>query len=106
MNNLKISKINGAVFFSLKVVPGSSKTALAGIFDGMLKIKIAAPAEKGKANSCLIDFLAKKLDIKKKNISIISGKTSHLKKIKISQTSPEYISEKLALESEVRVNGR
>ena len=34
----------------LKVVPGSSRDAIAGILGGRLKVKVAAAPEDGKAN--------------------------------------------------------
>ena len=72
----------------VKVVPGSSKTQIAGILGEMLKIKIAAPPEKGKANQSLIAFLAKKLGVRKNDIEIISGKTNPVKVLRISGTDP------------------
>ena len=68
-----------------------------GLLDGMVKIKVAAAAEKGKANQCLIEFLAKKLEIKKKDISIVSGKTSPVKQIKINRITSKQLTEKLGL---------
>ncbi|MBC8378073.1 MAG: DUF167 domain-containing protein, partial [Planctomycetes bacterium] len=44
---------------TVKVVPGSSRTEIAGTLDGMLKIRVAAPPEKGKANKALLAFIAK-----------------------------------------------
>ena len=73
MGDLRITTIDGGVVFAVKVVPASSRTNIYGLLDGMLKVKISAPPEKGKANQCLIDFLAKQLTVKKKAVSIISG---------------------------------
>ena len=64
MSNLNIEQRDGGVIFKVKVVPGSSRTVIAGVLGGMLKVKIAAPPEKGKANKALIDFLAGKLGLK------------------------------------------
>ena len=88
---LNIRQFEGRVVLDVKVVPGSSRTKLAGILDGMVKIKVAAAAEKGKANRCLIEFLAKKLDVKKKAIEIISGKTSPVKQVQIAGVCAEDI---------------
>ena len=49
-----------------------------------VKIKIAAPPQKGKANIELVKFLAKGAGVPAKNVSIISGTTSRLKIIEIS----------------------
>lgn len=80
-----------------KVVPGSSKTALAGVLDGTIKIKVAAPPEKGKANQCLIAFLARQLGVKKNDIQIVSGQTNPVKHVRVEGLSAGTCVEKLGL---------
>ncbi len=97
MADLKIKKLDNAVAFTTKIVPGSSKTALAGMLDGMLKIKISAPPEKGKANQSLIEFLAKKLGVKKNAVTITSGQTNPVKTIQVLGISDDTLLKKLNL---------
>jgi hypothetical protein len=91
MEELKIQQKGNAVAFSVKVVPRSSKTAIAGVLGGMLKIKLAAAPEKGKANESLIDFLADTIGVKKNAIKITSGHTSPVKSIEITGLSAEFL---------------
>jgi uncharacterized protein (TIGR00251 family) len=93
----KIQDVEGGVVFVVKVVPGSSKTAVCGLLDGMVKIKISAAPEKGKANRCLLEFLAKKLGVKKNAVSIISGQTSPIKDVQVLGISAESWLKKLGL---------
>ena len=86
---LKIDNVRGGIVLGVKVVPGSSRTAIAGVWDGKLKVKVAAPPEKGKANQCLIDFLAKQLGVKKNAVAIIHGQTSPIKQVHVSGLSAE-----------------
>ena len=65
MEQLKIQQSANAVIFSVKVVPRSSKTAVAGLLGGMLNVKLAAAPEKGKANESLVEFLADTFGVKK-----------------------------------------
>jgi uncharacterized protein (TIGR00251 family) len=95
MGELKIQQSANSVIFSVKVVPRSSKTAIAGILGGMLKVKLAAAPEKGKANESLVEFLADTLGVKKNVISITSGLTSPVKTIQIMGISGETILQKL-----------
>ena len=95
MEQLKIQQAGSSVIFSVKVVPRSSKTAVAGLLGGMLKIKLAAAPEKGKANESLVEFLADTLGVKRNTITITSGLTSPVKTIQISGTSTEYLLDKL-----------
>ena len=80
---LSTQKVNDGVIFKIKVQPGAAKNEIVEIQGDALKIKVNAPAVKGKANKALIDFLAKKLGVKKSEIEIISGHTSRIKKIKV-----------------------
>jgi uncharacterized protein (TIGR00251 family) len=96
MTELNIREDNGNTILTVKIVPGSSSpNKICGVLDGMLKIKIAAPPEKGKANQSLIQFLAKIFDVHKNSIQIISGQTNPIKQIRISEISIDTIKEKL-----------
>jgi uncharacterized protein (TIGR00251 family) len=69
---------------------------LCGVLDGMLKVKVAAAPEKGKANKCLVEFLAKQLGIKKNDIAVCSGQTSPVKQIQIHGVSIAEVGKLLA----------
>jgi hypothetical protein len=97
MDKLQIESTEGGVIFTVKVVPGSSRTGVSGMLNGMVKIKISAAPEKGKANQCLIKFLAKKLGVKKSAISVISGRTNPIKKVEVLGISAETLVMKLNL---------
>lgn len=97
MSSLKIENNSNAITFKVKVVPASSKTSIAGVLDGMLKVKIAAPPEKGKANKSFIDFLSKKTGIKKKSITITSGQTSPIKTVSIEGITAQHLLKILSL---------
>ena len=81
------------VILSLKVIPNSSKNALVGIENELLKVKIQAPPEKGKANDMLIEFLSKILCHPKKSIILIKGKASNRKVLLIENLNEEIIRE-------------
>lgn len=67
----------------VKVTPNASQNRIEGFHNNILKVKIKAPPDKGKANEELIKFLAKTFHIPKQKIEILSGHTSRLKKLKI-----------------------
>lgn len=97
MANLTIQEVDEGVIFTAKVVPGSNRTAVCGLLDEMLKIKVSAAPERGKANQCLIELLAKQLGVKKNAVSIIFGKTKPIKRVQVSGISPETLLKKLNL---------
>ncbi|UCE47059.1 MAG: DUF167 domain-containing protein, partial [Phycisphaerales bacterium] len=62
MANLVVQELDEGTVFTVKVVPGSSgPTRICGLLGGMLKVKVSAPPEKGKANQCLVKFVARRL---------------------------------------------
>ncbi len=67
----------------LKVKPGSKIDALFYDAAGILTVKIKAPAQDGKANTYLCEFLAKQFGIAKSGVTIASGLTSPFKRIEI-----------------------
>ncbi len=87
---------DGVVFIA-KIVPGSSRTAVAGTLEDMIKIRVAAPPEKGKANQCLVAFLAKQLGVKKNAIEILAGQTNPVKQVRVAGVSAATLLEKLGL---------
>jgi uncharacterized protein (TIGR00251 family) len=68
----------------VKVTPRSPRSEIAGqLSDGTLKVRIAAPPERGKANEELIGLLATHYGVPRDAISIISGHGAPLKLVKI-----------------------
>jgi uncharacterized protein len=71
-------------YYRIKVIPKSPRSELVEIMgDETLKIRIAAPPEKGKANKELIKFLSTHFNVSKDSISIVTGKSDPIKLIKI-----------------------
>ena len=97
MSSLRIETDGDAIVFTAKIVPGSSRTAIAGVLDGMVKIKVAAPPEKGKANQGLMAFLAERLGIRKNDVTILSGQTHPVKQIRVAGVSAQVFVERLGL---------
>jgi uncharacterized protein (TIGR00251 family) len=80
------TRLTAAKKLSLKVrvVPKSPKTEWAGVLDdGTIKIRVAAVAEKGKANDELIRFLAEQAGVARANVIVVAGAASHNKLVKL-----------------------
>lgn len=83
-------------YLEVKVVPGSSRTEIVGWLGQSLKIKVAAPPEKGKANLAVIRVLSKCLALNESAFTIISGAASQRKMIEISGFSQQQLEEAFA----------
>jgi uncharacterized protein (TIGR00251 family) len=79
------------LFLDVKAVPGASKSELVEAKDGRLRVRIAAAPEDGKANEELCSFLAKQLEIPKKDIVVASGEKSRLKTLRLPVSVKEKI---------------
>ncbi len=77
----------GAVYLKIKARSSAGKTVIKQIMkdsDGeIIKIDVAAPALKGKANAELITFLAREFAINKGSVKIIAGAGDRIKLVKI-----------------------
>jgi uncharacterized protein len=73
----------------LTVVPGAQRTQVVGLYGDRLKIRLAAPPEKGAANRELIDFLARVLDLPKSSLKLTAGAQSRSKVVAVSDRSPD-----------------
>jgi len=85
----------GSTILSLKVVPGASTEGVVGWLGDALKVRVRAPAERGKANAAVIQIVAKALERSPGTMRIKTGLTSARKTIEIGGLSMEEIRERL-----------
>lgn len=68
---------------AIRVQPSSPQNQILRWADNVLYVKVAAPPIGGRANAELIDYLAKRLGLKKHQIAIVRGGTSRDKLLEI-----------------------
>jgi uncharacterized protein len=73
----------------LMVVPGAQRTQVVGLYGDRLKLRLAAPPEKGSANRELIDFLARSLNLPKSAFKLTVGASSRSKVVAVYDLSPD-----------------
>ena len=74
---------SAGTLIKVKVIPRSSRTEILGKENDIYGMKLTAPPVEGKANKAVIELLAEKLGVPKREIEIVSGKTGRLKTIRI-----------------------
>jgi hypothetical protein len=79
------------------VQPRASKTAVVGIHDGCVKIRLAAPPVDGAANAALIEYIAERLDVPKSRVRITAGLTSRRKTIEVDGVTAEKLAASLSV---------
>jgi uncharacterized protein (TIGR00251 family) len=81
---------------TVRVQPNAGRNAIAGLTDGVWRIKVAAPPEKDKANQELLSFLSDILRVKKGRVNILKGHTSHSKILFIEGLTNEDVVRRLS----------
>jgi hypothetical protein len=69
--------------FDIHVLPHASRTEIAGIQDGFLKVKVTAPPVEGAANAACVKLLAAELGLKKSQMEISAGAKSRKKTVSV-----------------------
>ena len=80
----------------LAVRPGASRTRVLGERDGALRLAVAAPPEKGKANKAALRFLAKTLNLSRAKLELVGGEISRNKVVLCRQLRSEELRARLA----------
>ena len=83
---------------AVKVIARASKSAVSGIRDGALLVRLSAPPVDGAANAELVDVIADALGVPKRAITITSGATSRRKTLHVAGITAAAVITKLSLE--------
>ncbi|MBU3588722.1 DUF167 domain-containing protein [Polynucleobacter sp. 80A-SIGWE] len=85
------------IVLNLHCQPGAKLTKVVGLHDGCLKISLQAPALENRANEMLLSWLSKQLRVPQKQIQLLSGQNSRVKRVEIwGPITPEQIAEALS----------
>jgi uncharacterized protein len=79
----------------VKVVPGASRDDIAGWLGADLKVRVAAPAERGKANAAVEALLSAALALPKQSVRIVAGAATSRKVLEIDGLTEAEIRERL-----------
>jgi uncharacterized protein (TIGR00251 family) len=74
-------RVAGGIELRIKVVPGASRSEVAGALGDRLKVRVAAPAEAGKANRAVVELLRSWLGVVE--VEIVSGRSSPAKTVRV-----------------------
>jgi uncharacterized protein (TIGR00251 family) len=57
----------------LRVSPGARRSEFVGPHGDAWKVRVAAPAEDGRANEAVLRLLAETLEVPRRNVTLVSG---------------------------------
>jgi uncharacterized protein (TIGR00251 family) len=89
-------EVGGSFILTLHIQPGAKKTEAVGQHGNALKIRLAAPPVDGKANDCLIEFIAKVLKVPRVQVELVGGATSRRKRVRVRGAAAREAIERLA----------
>jgi hypothetical protein len=89
------SLIAGGISIAVRVTPRGGRDAIEGIerrADGqcVLKARVRAAASEGEANDALVKLLARALAVPPRDVSLLAGATSRIKRVAIAGDGPTF----------------
>lgn len=79
----------------VRAQPGARRNEIRGEQDGALKVCVTQSPEKGKANKAIVELLAKLLKLKKSQLELIAGETSHQKRFLVHEIEQADLAERI-----------
>lgn len=74
--------------FSIHVRPGASRDRVEGTFDGVLAVRVSAPASGGDANRAVRRLIARSFDVRPGSVEIIGGTRNRRKLVRVHGDHP------------------
>jgi uncharacterized protein (TIGR00251 family) len=84
-----VREVPGGVELSVFCQPKAARSALIGMHGGALKAKVKAPPVEGRANRALLDLLAGALGVPRGRLTLVSGKQSRNKRVRVDGVDAE-----------------
>jgi uncharacterized protein len=82
--DLRVIQTASGVRFTLTVSPRASRSAIAGVRDQRLLVRVTAPPVDGAANAATIALLAEVLDLPRRHVAIEAGETTRRKTVHVA----------------------
>lgn len=81
----------------LKIIPNAPRNEVIGWLGSALKIKVHAPALEGRANDELLDFLAVKLRVPRRDVTLLRGDKSRRKVAQVANLDAAEVHRRLTV---------
>jgi uncharacterized protein (TIGR00251 family) len=84
---IDLQTVEGGVLLPVQAQPKASRNGVTGVHGGRLKVSVTQAPEKGKANTAVVQVLAKSLGLRKSQLTLVSGETSPKKTFRVDDTT-------------------
>jgi uncharacterized protein len=79
------------VRFAVRLTPRAAADRVDGVVDGILRVRVGAPAVEGAANVALLRLLSDELGVARRDVRIVAGASSRQKLVVVERLDPEAI---------------
>ncbi len=76
------------VYVDVHVQPGARRPGVLGLYDGAVKIGVAAPPTEGKANQAVVTVVAELFEVAADRVTLVAGPRSRRKRLHIEGLDP------------------
>jgi uncharacterized protein (TIGR00251 family) len=88
-----------SIIVSVRVHPGAAREAVSLLSDGSLDVRLRARAVEGQANAELVQLLARRLGLRRREVEIRAGVRSRQKLVSLALASHDDLRQRLAVRS-------
>ena len=81
----------------LRVVPGATRPGVVGRYGEGWKVRVAAPAESGKANEAVLLLLADTLGVPRRDLELTAGRSSRDKIVALAGLATDVAESRLTI---------
>lgn len=76
--------MSGPARITLRVAPGAAATGVVGRHGDAWKVRVAQPAESGRANAAVVKLLAEALSVSRDDVEVVAGRGSRDKIVAVA----------------------
>jgi uncharacterized protein len=94
--DLQASDSPGGAIIAVRAIPKAGRSAIAGLRDGMLLVRLQSAPADGAANAELLGLLSRALRVPRRDLEIVSGESSRTKRVRVSGLRADAVVERLS----------
>lgn len=92
---MKAEKGDNSAVLSLNVQPGAGRNEITDATGEVIRVKVTAAPENGKANRAVTELLAERLDVPKSGVTVVRGHTTRRKMVVIEGLTEAEVRQRL-----------
>lgn len=91
MSDVAVTVREGGVRFRVHVQPRASRSEVVGVREGALRVRLQAPPVDGAANEALVELLAERLSVSRRDVRIVAGVAGRSKVVDVDGIAPAHV---------------